>query len=64
MMLAYADSGTNLTANQTVSEFVKGKIRQILKDPAVAELLMPDHICMQTPMSGYQLFPKPTIVLM
>jgi cation diffusion facilitator CzcD-associated flavoprotein CzcO len=44
MMLAYADSGTNRSANETVSEFVKGKIRHIVKDPKVAESLIPDHI--------------------
>ncbi len=44
MMVAFEDSGTNLAANETVSNFVKEKIRTIVKDPAVAELLMPDHI--------------------
>ncbi len=67
MMLAYADSGTNLTANQTVSDFVKGKIRQIVKDPAVAELLMPDHIyackrpCLDT--NYFDTFNRPNVTL-
>jgi len=44
MMLAYADSGTNLAANETISSFVKEKIHEIVKDPAVAKMLSPDHI--------------------
>jgi cyclohexanone monooxygenase len=67
MMLAYADSGTNYEANQTVSEFVKGKIRQIVKDPAVAELLMPDHIyackrpCLDT--NYFETYNRPNVTL-
>ncbi len=44
MMLAFADSGTNHAANQTVSDFVKEQIHQIVKDPVVADLLSPEHI--------------------
>lgn len=44
MMLAYADSGTDRAANETISSFVKEKIHTVVKDPVVAEALSPDHI--------------------
>jgi cation diffusion facilitator CzcD-associated flavoprotein CzcO len=37
----YADIGTNREANELVSEFFAKKIRQRVKDPATAELLIP-----------------------
>lgn len=40
----YADLGLDLAANDTVAEFIRGKIREIVKDPEVAEILTPhDH---------------------
>lgn len=44
MMLAYADSGTDLAANETISSFVKEKIHTIINDAAVAEILSPEHV--------------------
>jgi len=41
IMTAYKDFATNADANATLADFVRGKIRQIVKDPAVAERLMP-----------------------
>lgn len=38
---AYADILTDYEANKTAADFVRGKIRSIVKDPAVAERLMP-----------------------
>ncbi len=38
-MAAFNDLAVNADANETASEFVRGKIREIVKDPAVAELL-------------------------
>jgi cyclohexanone monooxygenase len=38
---AFNDILTNREANDTMAEFVRGKIRQIVKDPATAELLCP-----------------------
>jgi cyclohexanone monooxygenase len=67
MMLAYADSGTNHAANETVSEFVKEKIRHIVKDPAVAECLIPDHIyackrpCLDT--DYFETYNRPNVTL-
>ena len=37
----YADVGVDLAANRTVADFVAGKIRGIVRDPAVAERLIP-----------------------
>ena len=55
MLVAYADLLTDQAANDTAAEFVRGKIRAIVKDPKVAELLSPtDHplgakrICVDT----------------
>ncbi|NOT57174.1 MAG: NAD(P)/FAD-dependent oxidoreductase [Deltaproteobacteria bacterium] len=67
MMLAYADSGTNLEANLTVSAFVKEKIKQAVKDPAVAELLLPDHVyackrpCLDT--DYFETYNRPNVTL-
>ena len=41
---AYSDLITNKESNETAAEFVRAKIRAIVKDPAVAELLSPDHV--------------------
>ena len=38
---AFADLMTNLDANALAAEFVRGKIREIVADPATAELLCP-----------------------
>jgi len=44
MLLAFADLLVDENANETVSEFVRSKIREIVKDPKVAERLCPtDH---------------------
>ncbi|MBS27948.1 MAG: cyclohexanone monooxygenase [Alphaproteobacteria bacterium] len=46
IMATYADFQTSEAANETASEFVRGKIRQIVDDPAVAELLAPKQLFM------------------
>jgi cyclohexanone monooxygenase len=38
---AYSDIVTDSVANDSAQEFVREKIRQVVKDPAVAELLLP-----------------------
>jgi cyclohexanone monooxygenase len=52
---AFNDIYTDKVANETAAEFVRGKIRQIVKDPSVAKMLSPtDHaigtkrICVDT----------------
>jgi cyclohexanone monooxygenase len=44
IIASFADFLTNKKANDYAAEFVRNKIRQTVKDPAVAELLLPnDH---------------------
>lgn len=40
---AYTDIGTNEEANETAAEFVRSKIREIVKNPNTAELLSPKN---------------------
>lgn len=42
-MSAYKDLITNEEANETAAEFVRTKIREIVKDPKVAEKLLPTY---------------------
>ena len=41
---AFGDLLFEKAANDTISEFARGKIREIVKDPATAELLSPDNV--------------------
>ena len=41
---AYGDLILNAQANETAAEFVRAKIRQTVRDPAVAELLTPKQV--------------------
>lgn len=57
LLVAFKDVQTDIKANEIVSEFVRDKIRQIVNDPEVAELLCPKtypigtkRLCMD---SGY-----------
>ena len=44
LLTAYTDLSIDERANETAAEFVRSKIREIVKDPAVAETLCPtDH---------------------
>jgi cation diffusion facilitator CzcD-associated flavoprotein CzcO/acetyl esterase/lipase len=44
LSLTYADIGADPAANETVCEFMRGKIRSIVRDPETAETLCPkDH---------------------
>lgn len=42
----YNDIATSEEANASLSDFVRGKIREIVKDPETADKLMPDHYVM------------------
>jgi cation diffusion facilitator CzcD-associated flavoprotein CzcO len=64
----FRDCFTNLAANDTAADFVRRKIRSIVKDPAVAEMLSPnDHpiatkrICLDT--DYYATFNRPNVTL-
>jgi cation diffusion facilitator CzcD-associated flavoprotein CzcO len=41
MQMSYTDLMTNLEANATIAEFVRCKIREMVRDPAVADKLTP-----------------------
>ncbi|MDC1308483.1 cyclohexanone monooxygenase, partial [Pseudomonadales bacterium] len=43
-LVAYADSGSDRVANETIADFVRDKIRGIVNDPALAEKLCPDFV--------------------
>ncbi|AQH04322.1 cyclohexanone monooxygenase (plasmid) [Burkholderia sp. KK1] len=67
-LYAYKDLLTSKAANDTAAEFVRGKIRSTVKDPATAELLVPkDHpigarrLCLDT--GYYETFNLPTVTL-
>jgi cyclohexanone monooxygenase len=66
--ILFADSLTNLASNEQAAEFVRRKIREIVKDPATAETLIPrDHpiatkrICLDT--DYYATFNRPNVAL-
>jgi len=68
MLVAYADLLASEPANQTVADFVRGKIRAIVRDPAIAERLSPrDHplgtkrICVDT--DYYDTFNRDNVTL-
>jgi len=42
----YSDIAISEEANATLADFVRAKIREIVRDPATAEKLMPDHFVM------------------
>ena len=64
----FADTRSDLAANETAAEFVRNKIRAIVEDPATAELLCPkDHpistkrICLDT--DYYATYNRPNVEL-
>ena len=67
-MASFDDLIFNQAANDTAAEFVRGKIRQIVKDPSTAELLAPkDHpigtkrICVDT--RYFETYNRPNVTL-
>jgi cyclohexanone monooxygenase len=67
-MGAFSDLITNREANDTASEFVRRKIRGLVKDPKVAELLAPKgypigtkRICVDT--EYFETFNRPNVTL-
>jgi len=64
---AFGDLVFDIKANETAQEFVRGKIREIVKDPKVAADLMPDHavgtkrLCIDT--GYYETFNRPNVTL-
>lgn len=67
-MAAYNDLYVNAQANETAAEFVRAKIRSIVRDPAVAALLTPKdypigtkRICVDT--DYFETFNRPNVTL-
>ena len=67
-LYAYKDLLLDLAANETAAEFVREKIRSIVRDPAVAELLAPrDHpigtkrLCLDT--NYYETYNRDNVTL-
>ena len=67
-LYAYKDLLTNLQANETACAFVRNKIRQTVKDPEVAQWLMPDdhpigtkRLCLDT--GYYETFNRDNVTL-
>ncbi|MDJ0727739.1 MAG: NAD(P)/FAD-dependent oxidoreductase [Prochloraceae cyanobacterium] len=64
---AFNDLITNQAANETAAEFVRSKIRQIVDDPKVAEILSPHHVlgckrlCLDT--NYYQTYNRSNVTL-
>jgi cyclohexanone monooxygenase len=68
ILLAFDDLLVNEAANETLAEFIRGKIREIVKDPKTAERLMPrahpmgaKRICIVT--DYYETFNRPNVQL-
>jgi cation diffusion facilitator CzcD-associated flavoprotein CzcO len=64
----FTDTMRTLEANEIVAEFIRGKIRQTVRDPRTAELLCPKtypvgtkRICMDT--GYYETFNRPNVTL-
>ncbi len=67
-MAAFNDLITNQASNDTASEFVRSKIREIVKDPATAEILCPTdypigtkRICVDT--NYFETYNQPNVKL-
>ena len=67
-MAAYNDLALNQASNDTAADFVRARIREIVKDPAVAELLCPKdypigtkRICVDT--NYFAAFNRPNVTL-
>ncbi|GAA4556952.1 NAD(P)/FAD-dependent oxidoreductase [Pseudonocardia xishanensis] len=68
MMRAFADVMTDAEANEATAEFLRGKIREVVHDPEVAELLSPrglpfgtKRLCSGT--GYYETFNRPDVTL-
>jgi len=66
-MASFADLMFDAAANETAADFIRGKIRSIVKDPNVAEKLSPHHpvgckrLCVDT--DYYATFNRPNVTL-
>jgi cyclohexanone monooxygenase len=67
LLWGYADFGTDRAANEIAAEFVRRKIRSIVRDPAVADLLTPKSAigCKRLPLDTnyFETFNRPNVHL-
>jgi len=68
LLSAYTDLATNKASNDTAADFVRERIRSIVRDPAVAEMLLPTNhpigtkrICVDT--DYYETFNRSNVTL-
>lgn len=66
MFGTFCDIATSQVANDAAADFIKGKIRQIVKDPETAEKLIPKDIYAKRPLCGnhyYDLYNRDNVTL-
>ncbi|ARJ07678.1 cyclohexanone monooxygenase [Cnuibacter physcomitrellae] len=66
MFKAFNDVGTSLVANKAATDVIEKKIRETVKDPAVAELLVPTELYAKRPLccdNYYESYNYPTTTL-
>ena len=66
MLETFSDIVVSKEANNTATEFVRNKIKEIVKDPKVAAALMPHDFYAKRPLAGdnfYETFNRPNVKL-
>ena len=66
MLETFSDLVSNEDANNTATDFMKDKIRQIVKDPKVAEMLCPKDFYAKRPLATdnyYDVYNRPNVTL-
>jgi cation diffusion facilitator CzcD-associated flavoprotein CzcO len=68
LLALFSDQGTDLEANRIVGDYVRAKVREIVKDPEVAERVVPDaypigtrRLCVDT--GYYEIFNQDNVTL-
>ncbi|MDV4146775.1 MULTISPECIES: flavin-containing monooxygenase [Shimia] len=56
MFGTFCDIATSQVANDAAADFIKGKIRKIVKDPQIAEMLIPNDLYAKRPLCGNDYF--------
>ena len=66
MFGTFCDIATSQVANDAAADFIKGKIKQIVKDPKVAEKLTPKDLYAKRPLCGnnyYEVYNRDNVTL-
>ncbi|MFB4308201.1 flavin-containing monooxygenase [Actinomadura sp. GTD37] len=68
LLALFTDQGTNLEANRIVGDYVRAKVREVVKDPEVADRVVPDaypigtrRLCVDT--GYYEIFNQDNVTL-